>query len=73
MPGWTEIKLASNKAALFECIKNGTYRLLNDDELVDIGRRTGICCDCGKVLDNPKSIAAGIGPYCAKMRSHSNQ
>ena len=71
--GWTEVKLASNKAVLFQCIKTGTYRMLNDDELVDIGRRTGICCDCGKVLDNPKSIAAGIGPYCAKMRSHSNQ
>jgi len=73
MPGWSDIKLASNKALLFGHIKAGTYRMLNDDELVDIGRRTGICCDCGKVLDNPKSIAAGIGPYCAKMRSQSNQ
>lgn len=72
MPGWSDIKLASNKALLFGCIKTGTYRMLNDDELIDIGRRTGICCDCGKVLDNPKSIAAGIGPYCAKMRSQSN-
>jgi hypothetical protein len=73
MPGWSDIKLASNKALLFGCIKTGTYRMLNDDELIDIGRRTGICCDCGKVLDNPKSIAAGIGPYCAKIRSQSNQ
>jgi hypothetical protein len=73
MPGWSDIKLASDKALLFGCIKTGTYRMLNDDELIDIGRRTGICCDCGKVLDNPKSIAAGIGPYCAKIRSQTNQ
>jgi len=73
MPGWSDIKLASDKALLFGCIKTGTYRMLNDDELIDIGRRTGICCDCGKVHDNPKSIAAGIGPYCAKIRSQTNQ
>jgi len=68
MAGWSEVKLASNKALLFENISNGTYRMLNDDELIAIGRRTGICCDCGKVLDNPASVAAGIGPYCAKKR-----
>lgn len=66
VPGWSDIKLASNKALLFECIKTGQFRMLTDEELIEIGKKTGICCDCGKILDNPKSIAAGIGPYCAK-------
>ena len=29
------------------------------------GKRTGICCCCGRTLTNPDSIAAGIGPICA--------
>lgn len=73
MSGWSDVKLASNKATLFECIKTGTFRMLDNDELIAIGRRTGICCDCGKVLDNPQSVAAGIGPYCAKIRKSQNK
>jgi hypothetical protein len=30
------------------------------------GKRTGICCCCGKELTDADSIAAGIGPVCAK-------
>lgn len=30
------------------------------------GILTGICCCCGKDLTVPKSVAAGIGPVCAK-------
>lgn len=69
--GWSDIKLASNKALLFESIKTGKFRILGDDELIAIGKRTGICCDCGRILDNPQSIAAGIGPHCAKKRKGS--
>lgn len=29
------------------------------------GRETGICCCCGRVLTDPASIEAGIGPICA--------
>lgn len=29
------------------------------------GKRTGICCCCGRELTDPESIAAGIGPVCA--------
>lgn len=25
----------------------------------------GVCRECGQILTNPKSIAAGIGPICA--------
>jgi hypothetical protein len=30
-----------------------------------IGRRTGRCQVCHRLLTNPDSIAAGIGPVCA--------
>jgi hypothetical protein len=29
------------------------------------GRETGTCCNCGALLTDPKSVAAGIGPICA--------
>jgi Family of unknown function (DUF6011) len=29
------------------------------------GREFGVCCQCGRLLTNPDSIAAGIGPICA--------
>lgn len=73
MPGWSDVKLASKKAALFQGISTGSYRLLGDDELIAIGKKTGICCDCGKVLDNPQSVAAGIGPHCAKIRKSATK
>ena len=30
------------------------------------GHVYGVCCNCGATLTDEKSIAAGIGPYCAK-------
>ena len=30
------------------------------------GVETGICCVCGAFLTDPKSVAEGIGPVCAK-------
>ena len=41
-------------------------RLLSFDEMVEIGRKTGLCCICGRSLDDKKSIESGIGPVCAK-------
>lgn len=35
------------------------------DEAKAYGRETGTCCVCSKVLTNPKSVLAGIGPVCA--------
>jgi len=32
---------------------------------VAYGKLTGSCGHCGKILEDPKSIAAGIGPVCA--------
>lgn len=31
----------------------------------DYGKRTGVCCCCGRELTDPVSVAAGIGPICA--------
>lgn len=31
----------------------------------DYGKRTGVCCCCGRELSDPVSVAAGIGPICA--------
>jgi Family of unknown function (DUF6011) len=30
------------------------------------GLKTGVCSCCGRALTDPKSVAAGIGPVCAK-------
>lgn len=35
------------------------------EEAKAYGRRTGYCCMCGKLLTNPESVDAGIGPICA--------
>jgi len=32
---------------------------------VEFGRKTGICCCCGRELTDPSSVEAGIGPICA--------
>lgn len=32
---------------------------------IDYGRKTGICCCCGRPLSDPASVSAGIGPVCA--------
>jgi Family of unknown function (DUF6011) len=34
------------------------------DEAAAFGRAHGWCCVCGRLLTNPVSIAAGIGPIC---------
>lgn len=35
------------------------------DEAKEYGKVTGTCCNCGRLLTNEESIAAGIGPICA--------
>lgn len=36
------------------------------DEAKAFGVETGLCCVCGAFLTDPKSVAVGIGPVCAK-------
>jgi len=38
------------------------------EELIRIGRQTGICQFCHRKLDNPESIRRGYGPTCASNR-----
>jgi len=47
------------------------YRLepahrMTAEEAADIGRKLHTCMQCGEHLTDPKSIARGIGPVCAK-------
>jgi hypothetical protein len=66
-PSWSS--LADNGFAHQRILKlfgDGDIRILSFDEMVQIGRKTGLCCICGRSLDDEKSIEAGIGPVCAK-------
>jgi uncharacterized protein DUF6011 len=38
---------------------------LTQEQAAEFGRLTGHCCWCGRLLTDPKSIEAGIGPVCA--------
>lgn len=40
-------------------------RKLTLEEAAAYGRRTGVCCACGRELTDPVSIEAGIGPICS--------
>lgn len=35
------------------------------EDAASYGRQFGICCMCGADLEDPTSVAAGIGPVCA--------
>lgn len=66
-PYWSS--LADNGFAhqrILKLLGDGEIRILTFDEMVEIGRKTGLCCICGRALDDEKSIEAGIGPVCAK-------
>lgn len=39
---------------------------LTADEARAFGRQHSICCACGQLLEDDRSIAAGYGPYCAE-------
>lgn len=41
---------------------------MTDEQAREFGRTTGICCVCARLLTDPKSIEAGIGPVCAGKR-----
>jgi hypothetical protein len=41
---------------------------LTAEQAAQFGSKTGHCCICSKLLTNPESVSAGIGPVCsAKM------
>ena len=44
----------------------GLTRKLTLEEAQEWGRRTGVCCSCGRELTDPDSISRGLGPICAR-------
>ena len=70
-PAWRDVKntfSTKHRIEFFQKVKNGELRLLGENELMEIGRKTSICCVCAMPLDNPKSIALGIGPHCLRQQ-----
>lgn len=55
----------------FEYEAGAIYRLkpehkMSLEQAKAFGMETGMCCVCGIFLTDPKSVADGIGPVCAK-------
>lgn len=46
--------------------KSGEWNKMDGAFAATIGKKIGYCCCCGAMLTDPNSIAAGIGPVCAK-------
>jgi hypothetical protein len=66
-PSWaTVVDNGFAHQRILKLLGDGDIRLLSFDEMIEIGRKTGLCCICGRSLDDAKSIEAGIGPVCAK-------
>ena len=62
---------AGGGAWRFEYARGVVYRLseatqMTLDEAQEWGALYGTCCVCGRALTNETSIAAGIGPVCAR-------
>lgn len=60
-----------NERGGFEYAASAIYRLdetqrMTLEQAQAFGRRYGVCAWCGRDLTDPASIAAGIGPVCAK-------
>lgn len=50
--------------AAYRFVPEGTP-MLSLAEAKEYGRMSGTCCRCGRRLDVPESVEAGIGPVCA--------
>lgn len=72
-PAWsTVVDNGYAHERIFNLFKDGAIRLLSFDEMVEIGRKTGLCCICGRALDDKKSVELGMGPTCAKRVKESS-
>lgn len=60
VPAWLYLGLARDYIA--------GYERMTLEEARQFGQLYGICCVCGAVLTDPKSIADGIGPDCGKKQ-----
>lgn len=69
--GYLYAKLLNPKNQCFEYASGAMRELCESDRMTleeakAFGVETGVCCVCAALLTDPKSIAAGIGPICAK-------
>lgn len=50
-----------------ETVKQAIVKVMADPltEAIAYGKQTGNCAICGRFLENPESVARGIGPICA--------
>lgn len=60
-----------NTSGGFEYAPGAIFKIAETDRMTleqakAFGRRFGVCIKCGAMLVDPASIAAGIGPVCAK-------
>lgn len=65
------IQFGEGQDARFEYAQGMVYKLNPSDmmtleEAKEFGALYGVCCVCGRLLTDEKSIEAGIGPVCAK-------
>lgn len=74
-PSKTSSRLYAKKldalAGGFEYSAGAIYQLkpehkMSLEQAKAFGVETGMCCVCGTFLTDPKSVAEGIGPVCAK-------
>lgn len=59
------------RSASWEYVPGAIRTITADDRMTlaeaeEFGKAIGICCVCAALLTDPKSIARGIGPVCAK-------
>jgi hypothetical protein len=47
-------------------IAEGKAFRMNEEQQIELGRETGICIVCARLLADEKSVEAGIGPVCRK-------
>lgn len=62
-------ELLNAESEKFEYSRGAIFKLksrMTLDEAKAWGAQHGLCCVCAKLLTDPKSIEAGIGPVCAK-------
>jgi hypothetical protein len=53
-------------AIVKRALADGTAHLMSQQEADAFGRLHGFCVNCGRDIDDDRSLAAGYGPVCAK-------
>lgn len=66
-----ELTGESESGYRFQYAKGAMYRIrlehrMTEEQAAEWGELTGSCMCCGRLLTDPKSVRAGIGPDCAK-------